>query len=75
MTTPTKAELLAENAALREEINTLRAALINVTDVASQVNTIRARPAYEMPQWQKDRAAAMAAAKQAAMAKHCVVAV
>lgn len=73
MPTLTKAQLAAENAALRNEVNTLREQLANVTSVASAINTMQRRSAYEMPQWQKDRAAAMAEAKALAVAGHITV--
>ncbi|WP_025915506.1 hypothetical protein [Herminiimonas sp. CN] len=50
-----------EIAELRYLVEDLRGKLANVTEVASALNT--------MPQWQRDRAAAMAAAKQLAVSK------
>ncbi len=69
MATQTKAALQAENAALRTELDTLRTQMRNMASVASAVNSMQRgeRAPYVMPQWQKDRAAAMAAAKALAM--------
>lgn len=65
------ARLADENTALRAKVATLEGDIARITSVASAVNRLHTPQA--MPQWQKDRALAMAAAREAAMANHCVV--
>lgn len=67
--------LTAEAMALRLQVSQLQADLQRVTEVASAVNSMQRpeRSAYVMPQWQKDRAAAMAAAKATALATRSTV--
>ena len=70
------AALRAQVAGLTLDLEIVRAQLVNVTEVASAVNKMPAkpaRPAYVMPQWQKDRLAAMEAAKEEAKATHRAV--
>jgi len=69
-------DIAAKALALAEaQIAGLRAELVTVTEVASAINKMpKQRPAYVMPQWQKDRQEAMAAAKALAVSGHrCVV--
>lgn len=77
MATIRKAELAAQLELARAEISRLKAQLEaeraahqqqieSVTSVASAVNKMQ-RPAYEQPEWQKQRAIQMAAAKDAAV--------
>jgi len=94
MSNLTKGQLAAENAALRNELNTVRSqrderhhmvvtleaevarlrddlkavAFVSATKTANLPAAKPVRPAYVMPQWQVDRAAAMAEAKAIAMA-------
>jgi cell division protein FtsB len=72
----TKAQLEAENAALRAEIATLKEQALNAASVASSVNRMHKQasgaPQYVKPQWQIDRAAAMEAARALAMTKHVI---
>jgi hypothetical protein len=79
----TNAQLIADNNALRDQLNTLRTVNANlcadydelkaqietITSVASALNTMKAaRPAYVMPAWQVEAGERMAAAKALAMA-------
>lgn len=66
-----RAMLATASSTMGEEIKTLRAQMLNVTSVASAVNTMRR--AYVQPQWQIDRVTSMAAAKAQAIAGKCVV--
>lgn len=86
MTKLTKAQLAAENAALRTELNALRvinaehqALLQQAREMISRAqpspNLISKpeRPAYVPPAWQVERLAKMQAAKAAAMESGCLV--
>lgn len=74
MATKTLEQCLTERARLIEANDALCAQLLAVTSVASAVNKMhKPRPEYVMPQWQVERAAAMAAAKAAAVAGHTTV--
>lgn len=57
--------LTNENAELRARVSQLQSDLVNVTSVASAINSV--------PQWQTDRATAMSAAKAEAMTTHRIV--
>ncbi len=78
MTAITKLALQQANTALAQDNTDLRALVAKlegdierITSVASAVNQMpapkAARPAYVPPEWQVERAAAMAAARAAAM--------
>lgn len=74
-----KAQLAQENLThlstidtLSKEITLLKAQLITVTSVASALNKAQ-RGAFVRPQWQIERAEAMAAAKAQAIASHTMV--
>ena len=82
----TKAQLLAQVAALQTEICQLIAGKQALREEVAALNdqqltrqrslaprTPTARPAYVAPQWQVERVAAMQAAKAAAIAGKCVV--
>ena len=60
-----------------EVVRELQKQIVAITSVASAVNTMQTgqRGVYVMPQWQKDRAAAMAAAKAHALRSGTSVAV
>lgn len=65
-TRTTKAMLATENAALRKQVADLTLD-IEMLRKQQAAPAPRAQRAYTMPAWQADRAAAMAAAKAAAM--------
>jgi hypothetical protein len=69
--TQTNARLAAENEYLRKKVVDLEADIARITEVASALNA--PRPSRPMPQWQIDRAEAMAAARRLAMASHVTV--
>lgn len=68
----TNARLARENEELRARVAQLEGDIERITSVASAINTVNAaRPTQ--PQWQKDRAQAMAAAKDMAQRSRMVV--
>lgn len=70
----TNAQLIAENAALRAELDTMRLLVLQAQDAVIHATCAAPRrTGYVMPTWQAERAAAMAAAKEAAIAMRCVV--
>lgn len=72
--TQINARLATENAALRMRIAELEGDIERITSVASAVNTMHTAPrAMSQPQWQIERALAMAAAREMAMAARMVV--
>lgn len=73
MTKQTKLELVQINAALAADNEALRKQVADLQLVNEMHATPTRRVAYHMPQWQVDRAAAMATARAAAMAMRCVV--
>ena len=70
--TQINATLAADNAALRARVSQLEADLLRVTEVASTLNAPRVHR-FDTPQWQKDRAEAMALAKQIAVRSGAMV--
>lgn len=58
----TNARLARENEELRKQVAQLEGDIMRITSVASAINTVN----DARPQWQKDRAQAMAAAKDMA---------
>lgn len=73
MTKQTKLELVQINARLAAENADLRKQVADASILVEMLSRPTQRVARHMPQWQLDRAAAMAAAKAAAMASRCVV--
>ncbi len=66
----TNATLATENAALRKQVADLEM-ILKLQHNRTASTPVRTKP--DMPQWQVDRAAAMAATKQMAMSMGCVV--
>jgi regulator of replication initiation timing len=69
----TKIELVQINAALGAENEALRKQVADLTLIAAMHTQPTQRVARHMPQWQQDRAAAMAAARNMAMQARIVV--
>jgi hypothetical protein len=68
----TNTRLANENEVLRARVAQLEGDIERITSVASAINTVnQARPGR--PQWQEDRAIAMAAAKALAVGARIVV--
>lgn len=72
-TKQTKLELVQINARLAAENAALRTQVADLELIARMHTTPTRRVQHAMPQWQQDRATAMALAREAAMASRCVV--
>jgi hypothetical protein len=69
----TKLELIQTNAALASDNASLRKQVVDLSLQVAMLSASTQRVARHMPQWQADRAAAMRAAREMAMAARCVV--